>query len=137
MKRITKDEAIELNQNFIKTKGKALDKIVEKLNNKPKEKDAISSWFSIEELQSFIDDCKKEDSNVNGFRVYFGSYGDKKNVKKNLSTVFIVPTKEIVKQGESGKDGIESVTYDADITELGGLNYGGTGFPPSAEYPQE
>ncbi|WP_298364920.1 hypothetical protein [uncultured Lutibacter sp.] len=136
MSRITKEEAIELNQNFIKTKGKALNKVVESLNKKPKEKDAISSWFSLEELQSFIDDCKSKNKDVNGFRIYFGSYGNKDKSKKNLSTVFIAPTKQILKQGEAGKDGVELTSNNGDIPELGALNRGGVGNPPSADYPQ-
>ncbi|MDV7186561.1 hypothetical protein R3X25_04645 [Lutibacter sp. TH_r2] len=135
MKRITKEEAIELNQNFINTKGNALDEIVEKLNKKPKEKDACSSWFSIEELQSFIDDCKKANTNVNGFRVYFGAYGKKDKTKKNLSTVFIVPTE--AKVGAKQKECIESEEQGGtDIPDLGGLNNGHVGDPPSAQYPQ-
>ena len=136
MKRITKEEAIDLNQNFVKTKGKALDKIVEKLNNKPKEKDAISSWFSIDELKSFIKDCENSKEDVNGFRVYFGAYGKKEKEKKNLSTVFIVPTKP--KVGAMQKDGVEGGDDEGgtDIAELGGLNNGSNGYPPSAQYPQ-
>lgn len=135
MKRITKAEAIELNQNFIKIKGKVLDKVVEKQNNKPKEKDAISSWFSIDELKNFIEDCENSDHVVNGFRIYFGSYGNKDKVNKNLSTVFVVPTKARV--GALQKDGLDSkIDGGIDITELGGLNNGSTGNPPSSEYPQ-
>ena len=78
MKRITSKEAKELNQNFIKTRSKALDKIVENETGKPKKKDAISSWFSIEELQTFINNVEAEGKEkkitVDGVRIYFGAY---------------------------------------------------------------
>ena len=54
MKLITSAEAKELNQNFIKTRSKELDKIVEKETGKSKVKDAISTWFSLDELKEYI-----------------------------------------------------------------------------------
>jgi hypothetical protein len=126
MKRITSAEAKALNENFVKTRGKAIDREIGK-------KDAISSWFSIEELEKFIEDVKKEGTTkgktVNGLRIYFGAYK-----KKNLSTVFIVPTE--AKVGATQKDGITSEADSSDITDIDALNYGQTGNPPEAEYPQ-
>ena len=139
MKRITSKEAIKLNQKFIDTRSKELNKIVERETGKPNEKDAISSWFSIEELEKFIKDVKREGADlgktVNGLRVYFGAYSKKGNPKKDdLSTVFMVPTE--AKVGSLQKDGIASEAGSSDITDIDGLNYGQTGNPPDAEYPQ-
>lgn len=140
MKRITAEEAKELNQNFLKAKGKALDKIVEKETGKPKEKDAISSWFSLDELKEYIayveEQGKEKDITVNGLRIYFGSYSDneKNNKKKGLSTVFLVPTQPRV--GAQQKDGLTGDEVPSDITDIDGLNGGNMGRPPSKEYPQ-
>jgi len=140
MKRITSKEAKELNQNFIKTRGKALDKIVENETGKPKKKDAISSWFSIEELQTFINDVvaegKEKKITVDGVRIYFGAYSknDEKQDKKALSTVFLVPTQPAV--GSLQKDEALAVATSLDIEDIDGMNRGGVGNPPEAEYPQ-
>ncbi len=140
MKLITSEEAKELNQNFIKTRSKELDKIVERETGKPKEKDAISTWFSLDELKEYIAfveaEGKLKNITVNGLRIYFGAYSknDKKADKKALSTVFLVPTQENV--GSLGKDGVAAASVSSDIESMGGMNGGDVGNPPSAEYPQ-
>lgn len=140
MKRISPEEAKELNQNFVKTRGKALDKIVEKEEGHPHLKDAVSSWFSLEELKEYIAyveaQGKEKNITINGLRIYFGAYAknDKQSNKKGLSTVFLVPTKPIV--GSMQKDGVEDGDGGSDIEAIDGLNDGGLGDPPFAGYPQ-
>jgi len=140
MKLITAEEAKELNQNFIKTRSKDLDKIVERETGKPKEKDAISSWFSLDELKEYIAHVEAEgklkDITVDGIRIYFGAYSknDIRSNKKALATVFLVPTQPRV--GSLQKDGIAVAAPSADIESMGGMNEGCTGQPPSAYYPQ-
>jgi hypothetical protein len=133
MKKISSQEAKELNQNFVKTRTKAIDSAVGK-------KDAISSWFSLEDLKSYIAYVEKEGKAkgvaVNGLRVYFGAYPktEKKATKKNMATVFFAPTKANV--GSLQKDGIVEITSSSDITDIDNLNGGQLGIPPSAVYPQ-
>jgi len=133
-------EAKELNQRFIKTRSKELDKIVERETGKPKEKDAISTWFSLDEIKEYIAfveaEGKLKNITVNGLRIYFGAYSkyDKKADKKALSTVFFVPTQ--AKAGSLQKDSLGGGDGGSDIDDIDGLNYGSTGQPPSAEYPQ-
>lgn len=140
MKRITSKEARELNQNFEKTRSKKLNKIVKKEEGHKHEKDAISSWFSLDELKEYIayveEQGKEKGIDVNGLRVYFGSYAanDKKADRKGLSTVFLVPTEPRV--GAQQKDGLTSVEGSSDVESIDGMNDGGFGFPPSAVYPQ-
>ncbi len=140
MKRITSEEAKELNKNFIEVKGRALDKVVEKEEKHPNEKDAISSWFSLDELKEYIAyveaQGKVKGITVNGLRIYFGSYSnnEKNKEKKGLSTVFLVPTQ--AKVGVQQKDGLVGKEVSSDITGIDGLNRGGLGAPPSATYPQ-
>jgi len=134
MKRITSDEAKKLNEDFVKTRSKAIKKAIGK-------SDALSSWFSIDELKQFIADVEKEGKDkgitVNGIRVYFGAYpkDDKEKKKDNMSTVFLAPTKPYV--GSMQKDGVgEEEEGGNDIKELGALNLGTSGNPPEAGYPQ-
>jgi len=140
MKRITSLEAKELNQNFIKTRSKELDKIVEKETGNPTKKDAISSWFSLDELKEYIafveNEGKSKNITVNGLRVYYGAYSKNeiKDDKKGLSTIFFVPTQ--AKVGSLQKDGVVTIEDSADIETIDGLNFGQNGNPPSEPYPQ-
>tara|TARA_R110001583_G_scaffold61806_1_gene182287 strand:- start:99 stop:524 length:426 start_codon:yes stop_codon:yes gene_type:complete len=131
---ISPEKAKEMNQEFIKTRSKELDKIVEKLDNKPKKKDALSSWFSLEEIKNYIAYVESKASDVNGLRVYFGAYGKKATEKSNVSTVFLVPTR--LKPETIQKGGIAG-GFNSDIGDVEALNNGSTGHPPSGEYPQE
>ncbi|UMB53020.1 hypothetical protein MKD41_11825 [Lutibacter sp. A64] len=128
---ISPKQAKELNQQFIKTRSGELNKIVQKLDNNPTEKDALSTWFSIEEIKNYINYVESKNKNVNGLRVYFGSYSNAQNKskQKNLSTVFIVPT-------QSKNDDADFDEGGSDITNIDALNNGTLGNPPSNEYPQ-
>jgi len=130
---ISPEKAKELNQQFIKTRSKELNKIVKNLDNKPKKKDALSCWFSIEEIKNYIAYIESNAPEANGLRVYFGAYGKKATEKSNTSTVFFVPTRTVV--GSSQEDGLEG-GENSDIDDLDGLNNGTLGDPPSAQYPQ-
>jgi hypothetical protein len=132
MKTITSQQAKDLNQNFVKTRRKAIDTAIGK-------KDAVSSWFSLDDLKDYIAFVEKEGADkgitVNGLRIYFGAYSknEKKANKKNLSTVFFVPTQP--KKGAQQKDGL-TPDGSSDVTEIDGMNDGSVGYPPSAVYPQ-
>ncbi|SFS41014.1 hypothetical protein [Lutibacter maritimus] len=129
MSKINFKEAQELNQNFVKTRTKSIDIAIGK-------KDAISSWFSLEEIKNYIsyveEQAKLKDLNVNGLRVYFGAYSNSINnvSKKGLATVFFVPTQAKIKSDIDGGD------ENSDIIDIDALNDGQVGDPPSAEYPQ-
>lgn len=129
MSKINFKEAQELNQNFVKTRTKSIDIAIGK-------KDAISSWFSLEEIKNYIsyveEQAELKNLNVNGLRVYFGAYSNSiKNVsKKGLATVFFVPTQAKIKSDIDGGD------ENSDIIDIDALNDGQVGDPPSAEYPQ-
>ena len=133
MKRITAKQAKELNQNFVKTRSKAIKKAIGK-------NDALSTWFSIDELKKFIYDVEEEGKaqkiTVNGIRVYFGAYPKDDAVKKkdNMSTVFMVPTQPFASSLQ--KNGGDEDEGGDDIEGMGGLNMGTQGDPPDSEYPQ-
>lgn len=133
MKKITPEEAKELNQNFVKTRTKVIDEAIGK-------KDAISSWFSLEDLKEYIayveSDGKAKGITVDGLRIYFGAYAKNDNNpnKSNLSTVFFVPTE--AKKNTLESNGVNSLAKSSDIESINALNDGQTGNPPSAVYPQ-
>lgn len=136
MSKITPQEAKELNQNFIRTRSKELNKIVERETGKPNDKDAISTWFSLDEIKEYIAFVEKERPEANGLRIYFGAYSKHPNKpeKKLLSTVFLVPTQ--AKIGSLQKDGAAATASSSDIEDIDGLNGGGLGDPPNSDYPQ-
>lgn len=133
MKKITPQEAKDLNQNFVNTRAKAIDVAIGK-------KDAISSWFSLDDLKAYISSVETEGKaqgiTVNGLRVYFGSYSknDKNPTKNNYSTVFFVPTQS--KKNTSSEEGEVTAVQSSDIVTIDPMNDGGIGYPPSATYPQ-
>ncbi|MFP4845884.1 hypothetical protein [Winogradskyella sp. PE311] len=103
-------------------------------NNITKRPDNRSSWYSLEDIKSFIQHAEKQAKelkyDLNGFRVYCGAYPDKEGVE-GYSTSFIVPT-------TSGKTG-EAADGNGDGHDLpgaDGLNKGHSGVPPNANYPQ-
>ena len=133
---ITPTKAKELNQQFIKTRSKDLNKIVKKESGDLKKEDAISCWFSLEELKNYIAYVENEAPDANGLRVYFGAYSNnnKKQNKKDLSTVFFVPTKAKQSSLQKAINVLEETS--SDIDDIDALNSGEIGIPPSATYPQ-
>ena len=135
-KRISKDQAIILFDAFKNTKSKELNKIVKNISKGKHDKDAVSSWFSLDDLQDYIDYLKASDPNVNGVRVYLGAYSEKEHPEKKdecLTTVFMVPTKPGTSTGTMEKSGTMSVssTDNEDDPDLEALNGGTIGEPPS------
>ncbi len=133
---ITPEEAKKLNQEFIKTRSKDLNKIVKEESGNPKKKDALSSWFSLEEIKNYLAYLESKAPDANGIRVYFGAYGKKpiETEKSNTSTVFFVPTR--LKSGYSQNDD-DAVGVNTDISDVDALNRGNQGDPPNLPYPQE
>lgn len=90
--------------------------------------DTYETWFSVEELETYLDYVKSNIPDNPGIRIYFGNYGDNVGPKDKSCTVFLVPTK--------GGD-----TANLDITEVendyGTESYNsGTGkIPPTAYDP--
>ncbi len=101
---------------------------------------SVSSYYTLEELESYIAYAKREAAkqkiDLDGFRIYMGLFPDdpKFNDKRNFLTVFISPTGRPATQ----KGAFFSTTQEpgSDITGIGSLEYGGMGEPPSSSYPQ-
>jgi len=98
--------------------------------------DNRSSWWSIDDVESFIRYAKHQADEqgyvLDGLRLYLGSHGES-NDGLGLTTVFFIPTghKNNAQGGWSYYQNKPSDLKDAD-----GLNMGQSGNPPDANYPQ-
>jgi len=75
-----------------------------------------SVTFSIDDLQDYIN-YVKEETNAQGIRVWFGSYGNDGTKNANKATVFFAPC--ATKEGDSKNN------YEAEP-----MNFGQSGWPP-------
>ncbi|XLS30653.1 hypothetical protein ACJD0Z_07455 [Flavobacteriaceae bacterium M23B6Z8] len=100
---------------------------------------SASSYYTLEELESYIEYAKREAAkqkiNLEGFRIYMGLFPDDDNFenKKNFLTVFITPTGNSATQ--EGAFMTNTAFDGSDITTIGSLEYGGNGNPPSTTFP--
>lgn len=107
--------------------------------------DANAVWYSIEELENYINYVKtkgiEKGIEVNGIRFYIGVYpedGVKFKEKAGLTTIFLSPTKKKETNLLEKNLEINSLTeVNVDVTEIEPLNYGGIGQPPKITYPQQ
>ncbi len=98
------------------------------ISNFIKRQDNRSAWFSLEDLEAYLTQAKKDHPDMDGVRIYMGAYPDEGG-QVGYTTAFIVPTAPD-SLGKDGKGG------SGDIQDGSGLNYGGQGDPPNANYPQ-
>ena len=100
--------------------------------------DNRSSWWSIEDIQNYINHAENQAGELgytlNGLRVYLGSYPGDGNNKTGLTTMFFVPTG--FENTSKGSFINTAIGGNNDIPGGDGLNVGGNGEPPSANYPQ-
>lgn len=135
---ITNDLAIDLNKRYIEKRSGLI------LSDTGKE-DANAVWYSIEELENYINYVKtkgiEKGIEVNGIRFYIGVYpedGLKYKEKAGLTTIFLSPTKKRVSNDMVRSENINlSAEVNIDATEIEPLNYGGIGHPPKITYPQQ
>jgi hypothetical protein len=99
--------------------------------------DNRSSWYSIEEIESYITYAKQQADSMgytlDGLRLYAGAYPDTKE-GPGLMTMFFVPT-----GSKKVSEGAILPTLQGggnDLQGADGLNKGSGGEPPSANYPQ-
>lgn len=112
----------ELNKNYNLRRAAVIRNLIGK-------EDANAVWFSIDELQNYIDYIKTEGAakghNVDGIRFYFGVYSDTESVDKaGFTTLFLSPTCKLP----------NSTVVAKDMTDMELLNYGSIGNPPKIEY---
>ncbi len=127
-KLITSEQAAELNACFKAKQNKGFD--AENDSNF-----ACSSWYSLEDLEGYINYVKQEALKkkipVDGIRFYFGVYPENTEDKSKAgqNTLFMCPTAASKSFSEdNGDDNSE------DVTEIFAMNYGDNGNPPKNEY---
>ena len=122
-KLISKEKALELQNNWIKNQGSLIDQA-------RKERDVRDFLFDLEELQVYIDMVLEESKAQGIFRpwiwILFGSYGED---QAKQATIFLQATKDVkgVQQTESDQES-EQVPNNYGIL---GLNTVLGGFPPT------
>lgn len=134
---IKAEKAKELNRNYIETRHRLISGSIGK-------EDANAAWYSLEELENYINYIKKEGKakgyKVDGIRFYLGAYPNDNSAEGNMTTIFLTPTG---KRTEVQKGSVinlpvtsmQQVETNPDIEEISPLNYGGMGHPPKAIYP--
>lgn len=126
---ISIEEAKELNSNWTQFRKPVLDSIAERRAGK---EDYRWAWWSLKDIEDYIAFIKdSEGENFTGLRMYFGAYGENaSDGKKNLSTIFIVPTGN----KKMSKGSLFNVTLQGDDDlERPPLNHSGGG---GGGYPQ-
>ncbi|MCX2681494.1 hypothetical protein OOZ15_16190 [Galbibacter sp. EGI 63066] len=113
----------------------------------PKFNLSISSWYSTDELLSYIkrskDSVKAMGGEVDGFRIYIGVFPENDERKPNTLATFITPTGFIPDSTQKAEGSIlpnfvkPYYAVSPDITEVDAMEYGTTGEPPKATYPQQ
>ncbi|WP_289046120.1 hypothetical protein [uncultured Olleya sp.] len=112
--KITATEAEELNDAWTNLRKNANDTAAGKPDNR-------STWYSIEDMEAFIEMIKNENSGVNGVRCYLGVQKTDQD-PQGYTTIFMVPTE---RNGNTNQD----------IIGANGMDRGDGGMPPDQGYP--
>ncbi len=132
--------AKELNINYLKERSQIITKVLGI-------KDANAAWYSIEELENYINYVKtegeKQKIKINGIRFYLGVYPKdfKEKEKAGLTTVFLSPTtlRDLNRSNMQRFVGaaVASEEPNVDVITIDSENFGGMGNPPEMEYGQQ
>lgn len=118
---ISKERARDLQADWKQTRAKEIE-------NSQGYQDTREFWYSLEELQEYLEYVKQESDKQGvskaGIRIYFGSY-PKSNEKKSYATVFLAPTK-----GKSTEDDLDAAASHENNYEIDPFNLSTGGEPP-------
>lgn len=128
---ITPAEATALDQAFNTRHELISDSIVGRPDNR-------SSWYSLQDMKDYLSYAESQAKDLgytmDGIRVYLGAHATVDSVP-GYTTLFFIPTgSEAVSEGSTAP--LSARTGSGDIPGGNGLNDGGLGDPPSANYPQ-
>ena len=131
---VSPERMIELSNNWTKTRAKVIKNAIGTEDNR-------SVKFYTEDLKTYLEYAEKQSEqlgyNMTGVRIYFGAYGkNKSNGKAGQATVFLTPTGTRINNTKAGYLNFFTLQEDDEDTGGDGLNHGGNGEPPGAEYPQ-
>ncbi|WP_299521665.1 hypothetical protein [Winogradskyella sp.] len=122
---ITPKEAKALNDAYSERHELISNEITKRPDNR-------SVWYPLQDIKDYLAYAEAQAKDlgykIDGIRIYCGAYPDEDG-QKGYTTSFIVPTAS----GSLGKDGGEE---SGDMPGANGLNRGGMGQPPNANYPQ-
>ncbi|WP_299390626.1 hypothetical protein [uncultured Gelidibacter sp.] len=100
--------------------------------------DNRSSWYGLDQVRDYLnyaeDEAKQRGYTMDGVRIYLGAHPDQDG-KAGYTTMFFVPTGKLVKT-EASMLNFSLQNGSSDIPDGEGLDMGGHGYPPSANYPQ-
>lgn len=133
---IKSEKAKELNRNYIETRHRLVSGSIGK-------EDANAAWYSLEELENYINYIKNEGKSkgykVDGIRFYLGAYPNDNSVEGNMTTIFLTPTGKRIETQKGSVLNLPSATLlteeNLDIEEISPMNFGTMGHPPKAIYP--
>lgn len=130
---ITADQMKQLDQAYNPRHRLISDSIVNRAGG-----DNRSSWYDLDEVRNYLNYAEKEAEKLgytmDGIRVYLGAHPDQ-NGQAGYTTMFFVPTGRS-NQAVASMFSFSMADDSGDIPGGGGLNHGGQGDPPEANYPQ-
>ncbi|MEZ4802797.1 MAG: hypothetical protein R2797_08480 [Gelidibacter sp.] len=102
--------------------------------------DNRSSWYSLEDMRNYLSYAENQAKGLGytmtGIRVYLGAYPDTAN-EVGYTTMFFIPTGTQARGTSSMNPfNLAPPPINPDIPGGYGLNMGGPGDPPAANYPQ-
>ena len=132
---ITPKEAKVLDQAYNTRYNLISDSIVTRSGG-----DNRSVWFSKKDVENYLKYADSQSNalgyNMDGIRIYMAAYPNDPKLGAGYTTVFMVPTgNEALSEGSFSFFNLKRAG-SGDIPGGDGMNDGGTGFPPSANYPQ-
>ncbi len=102
--------------------------------------DNRSSWYALSDVRAYLEYAEKQAKDLHytmdGMRLYLGAHPDSLGIV-GYTTVFMIPTGfSNVSQHEATENDHLLKKGHGDIPGADGLDMGGPGDPPSANYPQ-
>lgn len=133
MSKIPIKKAKELIHAFKQDKSGALNQIVEDTtrgSKNPNTKDARFSYYSLDDLETYITYLRNSKKGIKGVNIYLGQYNESNGPGpeyNGLTTTVFVPAK---KEPPKSSDGFKTMIIEEESDDLEGNNNGQTGFPP-------
>ncbi|TXE10831.1 hypothetical protein ES711_02705 [Gelidibacter salicanalis] len=100
--------------------------------------DNRSSWYGLDQVRTYLNyaenQAKEQGHTMDGIRIYLGAHPDL-NGEAGYTTMFFVPT-GISHKSKAAMFNFSIADGSGDLPDGEGLDMGGNGNPPSANYPQ-